>query len=106
MLDLLEVREFVPVAYRTTLSAQVFRVIGKSLKNLGIFPQEQNILTTGDLTATLEDQITGATWGQFEQVKCAEHSWDVTARGLVSENVNFVCIRLKDEQDVPVGGLI
>ena len=37
VLNLLEVKEFVPVAYRATLSAQIFRVIGSSLKRLGIF---------------------------------------------------------------------
>lgn len=104
VLDLLEVREFVPVAYRATLSAQIFRVIGKSLKQLGIFPKEDNILTSGDLTCTLEDKLTGNTAAQFEAVKCSEHAFDVTARGIVSENVNFVTIRLKDEFDVPIGG--
>lgn len=101
VLDLLEVREYVPTAYRCTLSAQIFRVVGQSLKRLGIFPQEQNILTSGDLTAVLEDNLTGSITAQFEAVKCSEHSWDTTARGLVSENVNFVTIRVKDEFDIP-----
>lgn len=102
VLDLLEVREFVPVAYRATLSAQIFRVIGKSLKALGIFPQETNILTSGDLTATVEDTISGNTMSQFESCKCSEHAFDITARGIVSENVTFVTIRLKDEFDNPL----
>ena len=101
VLDLLEVREFVPVAYRCTLSAQVFRVIGKSLKALGIFPKEDNILTSGDLTCTVEDKLTGETMSQFEACKCSEHAFDITARGIVSENVTFVTIRLKDEFDIP-----
>lgn len=102
VLDLLEVREFVPVAYRATLSAQIFRVIGTSLKALGIFPQEQNILTSGDLTCVLEDTVTGNIGAQFEACKASEHAFDVTARGIVSENVNFVTIRLKDEFDIPI----
>lgn len=101
VLDLLEVREFVPVAYRATLSAQIFRVIGQSLKEQGIFPQEANILTSGDLTCVIEDSITGNIAGQFEACKASEHAFDVTARGIVSENVNFVTIRLKDEFDIP-----
>lgn len=100
VLDLLEVREFVPVAYRATLSAQIFRVIGKSLKQLGIFPQEDNILTSGDLTCTIEDRLTGETMAQFEQCKAQEHTFDVTARGIVSENVTFVTIRMRDEFDL------
>lgn len=101
VLDLLEVKEFVPVAYRATLSAQVFRVIGKSLKALGIFPKEEDILTSGDLTCTIEDRLTGETMAQFEECKAQEHTFDVTARGIVSENVNFVTIRLRDEFELP-----
>lgn len=101
VLNLLEVREFVPVAYRATLSAQIFRVIGKSLKGLGIFPVEENILTSGDLTCTVEDVITGETMAQFEQCKASEHSFDITARGIVSENTTFVTIRLRDEFELP-----
>jgi hypothetical protein len=105
VLDLLEVKEFVPVAYRATLSAQIFRVIGASLKKLGIFPQNigspNNILTSGDLTCVIEDTITGSTMAQFEACKASEHAFDVTARGIVSENVNFVTIRMKDEFDIP-----
>ena len=102
VLDLLEVKEFVPVAYRATLSAQVFRVIGSSLKRLGIFPQEQNILTTGDLQCSIEDKLTGETMAQFQGCKAQEHTFDVTARGIVSENVTFVTIRMKDEYDLGI----
>jgi len=100
VLDLLEVREFVPVAYRATLNAQVFRVIGSSLKQLGIFPVEENILTSGDLDCSIEDRITGLTMATFQNCKAQEHSWDVTARGIVSENVTFVTIRVRDESEV------
>ena len=102
VIDLLEVREWVPVAYRATLNAQVFRVIGSSLKALGIFPTEENILTSGDLTCTVEDKLSGNTMAQFEGCKAQEHSFDITARGIVSENVTFVTIRLRDEFERPV----
>ena len=102
VIDLLEVREFVPVAYRATLSAQIFRVIGASLKAVGIFPVEENILTSGDLTMTIEDRLTGNTMSQFESCKSSEHSFDISARGIVSENVSFVTIRLRDEFENPV----
>lgn len=106
VINLLEVREFVPVAYRATLSAQIFRVIGKSLKQQGIFPRsnDTSILTSGDLTCGLEDVLTGNIAATFQEVKCSEHTFDVAARGLVSENVSFVCIRVKDEFELPLGG--
>lgn len=104
VLDLLEVKEYVPVAYRATLSCRIFRVIGQSLKALGIFPTEENILTSGDLTFTVEDVLTGNTPVQFEGVKAQEKSFDISARGIVSDNATFVAIRLRDEFDRPIGG--
>lgn len=105
VLDLLEVREFVPVSYRCSMNCQIFRIIGSPLKQFGaskmaIFPKEDNILTTGELTASIEDSITGAAICSFQGVKCAGHSWDITARGIVSENTNFVCIRVLDESQI------
>ena len=100
VLDLLEIREFVPVAYRATLSAQIFRVMGNSLKRQGIFPKEENILTTGDLDCVIEDSLTGQVMAQFMGCKSQEHTFDVTARGIVSENVTFVTIRMRDEYDL------
>lgn len=101
VLSLLEVREFVPVAYRTSLNAQVFRVVGDSLKKLGILPRQEEILTSGDLEAALQDTVTRQTIALFQGVKCAGHSFDVTARGIVQENVNFVTIRVLDEYENP-----
>lgn len=100
VLNLLEVREYVPVAYRTSLSAQVFRVVGDSLKKLGILPRQEDIITSGDLEAAIQDRVTGSTIALFQGVRCSGHTWDVTARGIVMENVNFVAIRVLDEYDL------
>jgi hypothetical protein len=97
VLDLLEVREHVPVAYRVTLSAQIFRIVGDSLKQQGIFPKPEDIITSNAMSAHLEDKVSGKNPAAFTGVRCAGHSFDVTARGIVSENVNFVAIRVKDE---------
>jgi hypothetical protein len=99
VLNLLEVREFVPVAYRTSLSAQVFRVVGDSLKKLGILPRQEDIITSGDLEAAIQDKVTGSTIALFQGVRCSGHTFDVTARGIVMENVNFVAIRVLDESE-------
>lgn len=103
VLDLLEVKEHVPVAYRATLSAQIFRVIGNSLKQQGIFPgkrseDDEPILNIDELTCSVEDkQNPGTIMAQFERCKAQEHTFDITARGIVSENVTFVTVRLQDE---------
>ncbi len=100
VLDKLEVAEHVPVGYRVTFSCTIFRIVGESLKKLGIFPKEDNILTSGVLTATIEDSVTGRTLVQIEGVKAASKNFTVTARGIVGQNVTFVGIRAKDEADL------
>lgn len=91
-----------PVAYRTSLSAQVFRVIGESLKQQGIFPKPEEIITSNALDAAIEDAgITRKTAQQFTGVRTAGHTFDVTARGIVSENVTFVAIKVTDEFERP-----
>jgi len=100
VLGMLEVKEHVPVAYRTSLNAQMFRVIGQSIKALGILPRLQDIINSDDLLAALQDTVTGSTMALFQGVRCSGHSFDVTARGLVQENVTFVCIKIQDESEL------
>lgn len=104
VLDLLEVKEHVPVAYRTTLNAQIFRVIGRSLKALGVFPRVEEIVTSSGMTASIDNAEPLPTeeagpMSQFVGVRTAGHTFDITARGLVSENVNFVAIKMTDESE-------
>lgn len=101
VLNLLEVREFVPVAYRVSLNAQIFRVVGQSLKKLGILPRQEEIIFSGDLEAAIQDIVTGNTVALFQGVRCGGHSFDITARGIVQENVSFVAIRVLDEFELP-----
>ena len=102
VLDLLEVQEHVPVAYRTSLNAQIFRVVGNSLKARGIMPVQSDIITSGDLEASIKDNVTNNTLQLFQGVRCSGHSFDITARGIVQENVPFVAIRVIDEFELPV----
>lgn len=100
VLDLLEVLEYVEVAYRASLNTNVFRVIGESLKNMGIFPLQSNILTSGALECAVEDTITNSTAYLFQGCKAGNKSFDVAARGVVTENLSFVAIRVFDESQV------
>lgn len=102
VLNLLEVREHVPVAYRTSLNAQIFRVVGNSLKAQGILPRLEDIITSGDLEAAVQDNVSAQTVQLFQGVRCAGHSFDITARGIVNENVPFVAIRTLDEFENPL----
>lgn len=100
VLDLLEIKEHVPVAYRCSLNAQIFRIIGKSLKAQNIFPKPDKILNSNSMSAAIEDaEVTGKNVAVFTGVRTAGHTFDMTARGLVSENVSFVAIRVSDESE-------
>jgi len=102
VLNLLEVREHVPVSYRTSMNAQIFRVIQNSIKAQGIMPRLEDIITSGDLEASIQDSVTGQTMQLFQGVRCSGHTWDITARGIVNENVPFVAIRTIDEFENPL----
>jgi len=108
VLDNVEIEEFVPVGYSCTFTAGMFRIVGETLKSMGLFPgvggnvQEhlENILLAGDLTATIEDTKTGKLIATVQQVKIASHNISIDARGITGEDVEFVCIRILDESEV------
>ena len=106
VLDNIQVEEFVPVAYRVTLTASKVRIVGESLKTQGLFPpigtspEEHltNILLSGDMSAVIEDSKSpGASIAKYEQVKIASQNYTVNARGVVGEDVTFVAVRSSDE---------
>lgn len=114
VLDNLEVQEYVPVGYRVTFTCQIFRTIRGnpyasppqdgnygSLKEQGLFPKAGSdlfsVLTKGTMTCTIHDRITKKPIMQLEGVKCASYNWNVTARGIVGQNLTFNAIRMKDE---------
>jgi hypothetical protein len=109
VLDNIEVEEHVPIAYRVTFTARHFRIVGETMKSLGFFPKVganadehlRNILTSGDLVATVEDTRSGRLVSTLEQVKVASHNWTIDARGVVGEDMTFVAIRVRDESEVP-----
>ena len=103
VLGLLEVAEHVPVAYRTSLNAQIFRVVGESIKAQGIMPTQDQIITSEAMEAIIRDErVTKNSIQLFEKVRCSGHTFDVTARGIVQENVTFVAIRTRDEFENPI----
>lgn len=109
VLDNIQTVEFVPIGYSVSFQAGRVRLIGDPLRgpNKDMFPklgnnaQEhlENILNLGDMAAQIEDSITGAIFMNLEQVKIASHSWTVSARGIVGEDINFVAVRMRDEAE-------
>ena len=108
VLDSIQVIEFVPIGYEVEFTASQFRIINETLKSLGYFPSVganaeehlENILISGDLSATLEDSKTGKLFATVEQVKIAGHNFQIDARGVVGEDITFNAIRVRDESEI------
>lgn len=103
VLDQLEVAEHVATAYRVTMSSQHVRVITNPIKNrdgIAIFPRLADIIGHPEMTAVLEDSITGAVLATIQRVKPARYRQAVGARGIVLVDVEFVAIRIQDESEV------
>ena len=103
VLDKLDVAEHVPVAYRVTFSSQHVRVVLNPIKNrdgVEIFPRLEDILTTGEMTATVEDSVTGAVVASIERVRASRYTQNIGARAMVLTDVEFVAIRVRDESEI------
>ena len=103
VLDLLEVAEHVPVAYRVNLTSQHVRVVTKPIKNrdgILMFPTLASILTSPELTASIEDNVTGEVLAVIQRCKASRYSVNIGARGIVLTDTEWVCIRIKDESEL------
>lgn len=108
VLDNIQVESHEPVDYDVSMTADMVRIVGDSIKEAGWFPSQgqspaeflSNILTTGELTATIEDSKTGDIVATVEGVKISERNMNVTARGVVGQNVSMVAKRARDEFDL------
>jgi hypothetical protein len=107
VLDNIQVEEHVPVGYRVTFTASTVRIIGETIKSVGIFPKVgkspeehlTNVLVSGELVAVIEDNKTNSAMMTLEQVKCSSHNFTVNARGVVGTDLTFVGIRMLDESE-------
>ena len=100
VLDLLEVAEHVPVAYRVTFTSQHVRVVTNPIKNrdgVVIFPKLKDILTTDELSGSIEDSVTGTLLANIQRVKASRYTTNIGARGIVLTDVEFVAIRIEIE---------
>ena len=112
-LDHLPVKEHVPVGIRVTFNANIFRTVASgastdvapgSLKEQGIFPKYgahgEKILKMTGVTVYIQDRNTGKVLYLIEGVKPASNNFSITPRGVVGQNVSFVCILMKDESEI------
>jgi hypothetical protein len=108
VLDNIETEENVVIGYRCSMGAEFARIVGESLRKAGWFPaggkspeeRLRNVLTSGELTAQIEDTKTGTILYQYQEVKAASRNFAINARGIVGVDVQFVAIRMLDETEV------
>jgi hypothetical protein len=97
VLDRLETTELAEVGYRVDFSCQTFRVANNSVKQLGIMPRLEDVLTSGAMTAEVIDRQTNAVIMLMEGVKLETRQATVDARGMMTETWNFRGVRATDE---------
>jgi hypothetical protein len=107
-LDNIRIVEHVPVGYDCALTCEQFKIVDKTFKARGFFPKAGqdssqhllNILLQGELTATIEDVVTGKLLATVERCRVATTNYTINARDITGENVTFVAILVKDESEV------
>jgi len=103
VLDLLEVAEHVPTAYRCSMSCQFVRLVNNPVKNrdgVVLFPTLENILESDEVTATIEDSQTGAVVASVQRCRPSSYSSSIQAKGVVFTDMEWVCIRIQDESEL------
>ena len=97
VLDKIDTLEHAEVGYRVDISCQTFRVQNQSIKQLGLMPKLNQILTQGELTAEVIDRNSNAVILLMEGVKLESRQSTVDARGVMTETWNFKGLRSSDE---------
>ncbi len=99
VLDRLEVVEHAEVGYTVDMQCQNFRVPNASVKELQIMSKLPDILTQGELKATIVDRDTSAVILLMTGVKLQTRQTTVDARGVMTETWSFVGRQALDESE-------
>jgi hypothetical protein len=113
-LDHLEVREHVPVGFRVSLAAQIFRTVAigsgndpvnpGSLEEQQIMPKFDDIYRVQGVQAIIQDDPRAGSGGkvlaQYSSVKTASYNFNISARAIVGQNVSFVTTMMRDGSEV------
>lgn len=105
VLDNIRTKEHVPVDYDVSFSMGMVRIVGETVKSLGIFPSLganvdehlRNILTSGDLTVTIEDNQTGKLIMTLGEAVSSSNNFSIDAIGIVGTDMDFMAITMRDE---------
>lgn len=107
VLGSLYVVEHVPVGYDMAFNASVARLVGRSLKSLGLWPKHmpsaeeflREVLAFSNLSATLEDPITGDVVYRAQRIVPASKGWSLDAQGMATVRTSFLGEKLLEESE-------
>jgi len=99
VLDEIATKEHAEVGYRVDMTTQTFRIQNQSVKQLGIMPRLEDILTNGEITAEVVDRTTNTVLLLMEGVKLETRQTTVDARGLMTETWSFKGRKSSDESE-------
>lgn len=108
VLNSLEVISHIPTSYTATLTCNNFRLVGTTLRSLGLWPKLgvnpqdhlRNMANIAEITAHIEDVQTNTIIMLAEGVRVESESVSVSAGNLVASDVSLVVRRLKTEDEL------
>jgi len=99
VLDFLPVAEFVPVAYRITLSATFVMLSGVSYKEQRLFSPVSQALSAEGLELIVVDNVSNEPIITFSGVKGQATNFTITKAQVTLNNVTFVAQTAKDHRN-------
>jgi hypothetical protein len=99
VLDDVFIQEAAPVGVNVTFTAQLFRLVGASLKKFGLWPAADHlsVITMGELDATVRDHVTNQTLAHLIRCRCTSRTFETSARGLSAINTEWIAVKMLDE---------
>jgi predicted acyltransferase (DUF342 family) len=88
--------EYVPLRYEGSFSLTKFKIIKNSLKQAGIVPTVDNVLTKPALTFTIIDKITSLAITSFVGCVCDDYRETIAANAIIGEDATFFYINRID----------
>lgn len=96
-LDSLEVAEFVAAGYTVTFTASFVLVVGRSLKDAGVFQSAETALTAEEFVIEIKDRPTDRPVKVIEGVKAKSVNATIQKGAITAEQVVFVAKRVRDQ---------
>lgn len=99
VLDSVFTEEYAPTGVRVAFTAQLFRLVGASLRKFGFWPAADHVsvITMGELDATIRDHVTQQTLAHIQRCRCSSLQLEVSSRGIAGINTSWNAIRVLDE---------